>query len=127
MNHADAAPELSNSDPRTPIDVFSWIAGQWGLSTDQQLKLLGSPARSTMFKWKKEGGLIPEDTKERISHLWSIHKCLQIIMPNPETAHEWLFRPNGYFEGQTALDRMLEGKMTNIYEVRRYLDAQRGG
>ena len=61
------------------------------------------------------------------SHLVNINKCLRIIMPNPDTAHEWLFRPNEYFDGQTAIARMLEGKMSNIYEVRQYLDAQRGG
>jgi hypothetical protein len=127
MSHADAAPNFSTLDTRSTMEVFSWLAELWGLSTDQQLKLLGSPARSTMFKWKKEGGLIPEDTRERISHLVNINKCLRIIMPNPSVAHEWLFKPNDYFRGQTALDRMLEGKMSNIYEVRQYLDAQRGG
>ena len=96
-------------------------------STDQQIRLLGSPARSTFFKWKKEGGLISEDTLERISHLLSIYKALQILFPDPDRPDAWLRRPNKYFEDHSALDMMLGGKLSDIYRVRLYVDAQRGG
>jgi hypothetical protein len=35
--------------------------------------------------------------------------------------------PNDFFNGDSALDVMLGGKVIDIYAVRRYLDAQRGG
>jgi hypothetical protein len=38
-----------------------------------------------------------------------------------------LRKPNRYFGGRTALEVMLDGKLTDIYAVRMYLDAQRGG
>lgn len=109
------------------MDSFLSLADGWELSTDDQIKLLGSPGRSTFFKWKKTGGSLPNDTVERISHLLNIYKCLEILLPNPKSADEWIKKPNTYFEGRTALEVMLEGQVSDIYRVRQYLDAQRGG
>jgi hypothetical protein len=107
--------------------AFFALADQWGLTTDQQIILLGGPARSTYFKWKKEGGLISPDTEERISHLLAIFKALAILIPDPARADAWLRHANKFFDGRTALDVMLEGKLADILAVRVYLDAQRGG
>jgi hypothetical protein len=112
---------------RTALETFLRIAAAWGLTTDQQIVLLGSPARSTFFKWKKEGGTLPRDTLERISHVFGIYKCLNILIPNPARADEWVKRKNKYWDDQSALDRILTGKMADLIDVRRYLDAQRGG
>jgi uncharacterized protein (DUF2384 family) len=109
------------------LATFSKIAELWSLTINQQIMLLGSPARSTFYKWKKEGGLLSTDTEERISHLVSIFKALQIVVPGAKAADTWLHRPNKYFGGRSALNVMLDGKLTDIYAVRTYLDAQRGG
>jgi uncharacterized protein (DUF2384 family) len=103
------------------------MADRWHLSADEQIVLLGSPGRSTFFKWKKEGGNLPADTRERLSHLLGIWKTLRILFTIDERGEEWMRRPNQYFDGASALDVMLEGTMASIYRVRRYLDAQRGG
>lgn len=121
------APAPSHQSGNRSLDTFFKIAGQWSLNTEQQITLLGSPARSTFFKWKKEGGLLSADTEERISHLVSIFKALQIIVPDAKAADTWIHRPNKFFAGRTALAVMLNGKLTDIYLVRMYLDAQRGG
>lgn len=128
MVEAIAAENFSTRDrDRAAFTAFTRLADLWQLSTDQQITLLGSPARSTFFKWKKEGGLLPSDTIERISHLVSIYKCLNILFPDPQRADDWIRRQNRYWNDQSALDRMLSGKMADIIDVRRYLDAQRGG
>jgi len=119
----DAAPATRNP----ALDTFFKIADLWSLTIDQQVTLLGSPARSTFYKWKKEGGLLSADTEERISHLVSIFKALQIVVPDAKAADIWIHRPNKYFGGRSALSVMLDGKLTDIYAVRTYLDAQRGG
>jgi len=115
--------------PRIPatLDVFTPMAEAWGLSTDEQMRLLGSPPRSTFFKWKKEGGTVPRDTAERISHLLAIWKALEILFTDPSRSDGWIKRPNEYFGGASALDVMLEGNFYDIVRVRQYLDAQRGG
>ncbi|MEQ7874266.1 antitoxin Xre-like helix-turn-helix domain-containing protein [Sphingomonas sp. ASV193] len=128
MVEATAPESFSTRDrDRAAFTAFIRLADLWQLSTDQQITLLGSPARSTFFKWKKEGGLLPPDTIERISHLVSIYKCLNILFPDPQRADDWIRRQNHYWHEQSALDRMLSGKMADIIDVRRYLDAQRGG
>lgn len=114
---------------RIPVELqaFFRMAERWSLSTDQQITLLGSPPRSTFFKWKKEGGAVPPDTVERLSHLLSIWKALQILFTSDQASDAWIRTPNDFFNGDSALDVMLGGKVIDIYTVRRYLDAQRGG
>lgn len=112
---------------RVALDAFFQIAEAWNLNTDDQIVLLGSPGRSTFFKWKKESGSLPADTLERISHIISIYKALEIIIPDPKQADDWIKRPNNYFDGQSALDVMLGGSFVDVYRVRQYVDAQRGG
>jgi hypothetical protein len=48
-------------------------------------------------------------------------------VPDAKAADTWIQRPNRYFGGRSALSVMLDGKLTDIYAVRTYLDAQRGG
>ena len=120
---------LGTGQSRIPaeLEAFFAIADRWKLSTDDQILLLGSPGRSTFFKWKKDGGSLPTDTKERLSHLFSIWKALRILFTEDTRGEEWVRSPNRYFDGASALDVMLEGSVTSLYRVRRYLDAQRGG
>lgn len=109
------------------MDAFAKLAEDWGLSTDEQITLLGSPGRSTFFKWKKSGGNLSNDTIERISHLLGVYKSLQILLPDPEAADAWIKKSNAFFGNRSALDLMLDGQVVDIYKVREYLDAQRGG
>lgn len=110
------------------LAVFTPMADAWELSTDEQMRLLGSPPRSTFFKWKKDGGGLPRDTVERISHLLTIWKSLEILHTDPKLSDSWLRKPNDFFNGASALDIMLEeGNFSDIVRVRQYLDAQRGG
>ncbi|MFB6458602.1 antitoxin Xre/MbcA/ParS toxin-binding domain-containing protein [Bradyrhizobium tunisiense] len=111
----------------SPLDVFFKLAEIWDLTTEQQVKLLGSPGRSTYFRWRKDGGDLSADTLERISHLGSIYKALSILLDSPEAAIGWIRRPNRFFDGASALDIMLSGNLSDIIRVRQYVDAQRGG
>jgi Protein of unknown function (DUF2384) len=111
------------------LRAFFQIADRWGLNTAQQRVLLGNPPASTYFKWKKAGdGALPRDSLERISYLLGIYKALQILLPDPQRADHWVSEPNAapLFGGQTALQRMLGGNVSDLFVVRQYLDAQRG-
>ena len=129
QNGFQPAPGVGAGSDMIPdgIAEFESLADAWSLSTDQQIKLLGSPGRSTFFNWRKKGGKLPDDTLERISHLVAIYKALQILFPDHESADGWIKRQNAYFGGQTALDAMLSGRFADLYKVREYVDAQRGG
>lgn len=119
----------SDRDEAIPAELVAFfeMADRWNLTTDQQITLLGSPGRSTFFKWKKDGGNLPPDTTERLSHILSIWKSLRILFTQDERGEAWMLRPNEYWDGRTAMDVMLEGKMSDILSVRQYVDAQRGG
>lgn len=111
------------------LRAFANIAEAWGLTVAEQLQLLGIASRSTFFKWRREPSpRLPRDTLERLSYLLGIYKSLQILLPDPKAADEWLRRPNTapLFGGRSALDRMLSGQVADLYVVREYLDAERG-
>lgn len=128
---------LPSDRPITPdrmaqagLRTFFRIAELWDLRVDEQVTLLGRPSRSTYFKWKKDGAdALPRDVLERISYLLGIYKDLQLLLPDEAAADAWVRRPNDAqpFGGRSALDRMLSGNVSDLYEVRRYLDGERGG
>lgn len=113
------------------LRAFLKIAELWQLSQDAQLTLLGHPPRSTFFRWKKDPDTahLSRDTLERISYILGIYKALQILFPDTAAADAWIKKPNTapLFGGQSALDRMLSGNVADLFVVRQYLDAVRGG
>jgi len=113
------------------LRAFARIAEAWGLSVDEQLVLLGAPARSTFFAWRKqpEKAQLPRDTLERLSNLLGIYKSLQILLPDPAAADAWVRKPNTapLFGGRSALQQMLAGNVSDLNLVRRHLDAARSG
>lgn len=122
-----AAPRRDLTGPA--LRAFFNITRRWGLTAEQERVLLGSPGRSTFFRWKRDlDGALSQDTLERISYLLGIWKALQILFPDPGQADTWVRRANDapLFGGQSALERMLAGQVADLYSVRRYLDAQRG-
>jgi Antitoxin Xre-like helix-turn-helix domain/Antitoxin Xre/MbcA/ParS C-terminal toxin-binding domain len=115
---------------KAPLQAFFRIAALWQLSPEQQMKLLGLQAPSTFYNWRKSApSTLPRDTLERISYVLGIYKALQILIPDPRSADAWVKKPNGapLFNGKSALGRMLTGNVSDLYVVRQYLDAQRGG
>jgi hypothetical protein len=126
----DQAAQPQGEDSAVALRAFFQIAEKWRLTTEQQIKLLGSPPRSTFFKWKKEGGQLPPDTVERLSHVLSIYKCLRIVFTDEQASDEWVRKENQapFLNGVSALEFMTrEGYLSDVYQVRRYLDSQRGG
>jgi len=123
-------PNVAGDAAAAAFRAFTRIAELWQLGTEDQLVLLGRPARSTFFHWKKHGAKsLPHDTVERLSYVLGIYQALQILFPDPAQADGWVRRPNRdpLFGGASALDRMLSGQVADLYVVRQYLDAQLGG
>ena len=129
--HPNTKPQVSPKDLSGPaLRSFFRIADLWALPVEEQLILLGLRSRSTYFKWKKDPAVqLPKDTLERISYLLGIYKALQILLPDEHAADTWVRQPNRapLFGGKSALSRMLSGHVSDLYVVRKYLDAQRGG
>ena len=114
------------------LRAFFNIAKVWKLTERQQLSLLGLTVRSTLFAWKSKSAKgavkLGPDTLERLGHLVGIWKDLAILFPEDEIADHWLHRPNDNFPfmGEPPL-LLMQFSMEGLAQVRRHLDARRGG
>jgi len=109
------------------LRTFFNIADAWGLSEQEQMRLLGLDSRSTLQSWKRGAvSAIPKDALERISYILGIYKGLKILLP--KSADEWIRKSNDapLFGGRPALDRLTSGNVSDLFVVRQYVDAQRG-
>ena len=110
--------------------TFFRIADLWKLSPEEQMTLLGLTSRSTYYKWRNEPPRrLTPDLLERFSYIFGIYKDLQVLLPEPVAADAWIRKPNSapLFNGRSALERLLSGHVADLYVVRQYLDAERGG
>lgn len=116
---------------RVAVKLFLQITEQWGLSDKQKCVLAGLSSRTTLNNWrsKAESGepvRLSADTLERLSYLAGIYKALQLLFADPANWRDWVRKPNRDLGGQSALERMLAGRVVDLADVRRYLDAWRG-
>ena len=116
------------------LRTFRAIADRWGLSEAERRRLLGEPPRSTYHAWfrkaeQHESITLPLDTLLRISAVLGIHKALGILFVRESEALTWFKSPHSgpLFGGQSPLELMLSGTQDGLLQVRRYLDAWRGG
>ena len=107
------------------------ILSQWHLTGAQQMAVLGLSNEKTLYNWKSrpEKAKLTRDLLERASYLLGIYKSLQILLPDPLLADQWLSTPNDnpLFNGTAPLDRLLAGQVVDLAVVRHFLDAERGG
>jgi hypothetical protein len=123
-----AKPEVRERLSAPAMRTFLNIARAWGLNLEDQRGLLGWPARTTLYNYQK--GKIPAlayDTLQRISLVIGIYKALHILYP--DFADRWVKLPNNnpLFGGNSALDFMKNAGIGGLEQVRRLLDARRGG
>ncbi len=127
-----SAPGVDLASPETAaaaLRTFFRLAEAWKLGIAEQTALLGV-ARTTLYQWKQgKVGPLDRHQLERLSHLFGIYSALHILFPLAERADAWLRKPNDgpLFAGRPAIDRMLGGQVVDLWVVREYLDAQRGG
>lgn len=125
--HARAHPQdVAGPTIRTLLAIFS----HWQVNEDDAQHMLGIP-RSTYYRWRRDpdSARLDQDTLERASYLLGIYKALQILLPDTEAADSWIRRNNDapLFGGAPPLARMRAGRVADLYVVRQFLDAMRGG
>jgi len=99
----------------------------WGVTDAQAAILLGDIAVRTYQRWKQgEYGRWNVDLAARLSNLIGIHKALRLLYTQTERGYRWIKAPNRAFGDRSALDVMLDGHLTDLMRVRRYLDSYRG-
>jgi hypothetical protein len=126
-DQADAAAlDRARADAPKLLRSFFRLAEAWSLGADEQRRLLGEPAKTTYYRWRQgEVGTVTIDLMERLSHLFAIYGALHGLYLEHERADTWVGRPNDapLFGGKRPLDRLLVGRSSDLYEVRRYLES----
>ena len=130
--------ELPNlADPATRVRLtpaavaaIARLADIWHLTAAEICALLGDVSDRTWFRMKKGewSGTLSQATLTRISALIGIFKGLQSLFSAP-LCDEWVRLPNKgpLYQDRRPVDAMIEGGIPKILEVRRHIDALRGG
>lgn len=116
-----------NDKVRVGLSAFFNIAKLWELNETEKLRLLGQTDPRVIEAWASgDGPDVSKDTLERISYILGIFKAINILLPIPERANAWMRKPNKapMLGGQSALERMTAGNVSDLYVVRQYLDAE---
>ena len=113
---------------QSAVDGLFAILEKWQVSIEKGGELLGGMARSSMYKLKTAAGVLSQDQLTRISYIVGIYQALHILFPD-ELADLWvtLANDNFLFSGRTPLDFMVREGIPGLQQVRRLLDAARGG
>jgi uncharacterized protein (DUF2384 family) len=113
----------------TATKAFSQLAQQWDLSNAEAAALLGV-SQSTWERIKRGDRTDPlsQDQITRVSALVGTFKGLHLLFADA-MANKWPQLPNTgpLFENRRPIDAMIEGGIPRMLEVRRYIDAVRGG
>lgn len=111
------------------IKAFRNLAELWKLSNPASAALL-SISLSTWERIKRgeREEALSQDQFTRISALVGIYKGLHLLFAG-DAADRWprLANKGPIFEGNSPIDAMIRGGIPRMLEVRRYVDAVRGG
>jgi uncharacterized protein (DUF2384 family) len=111
------------------IKAVKRIADHWHLKGDESAALLGVSAstwdRIAAGKWDQS---LSQDQLTRVSAIVGVFKGLHLLFAD-EMADRWtrLRNKGPLFENRTPIDTMIEGGIPTMLEVRRHVDALRGG
>jgi len=131
----DRSPDLTDPKVREQLSVSAIkalvkIAGKWRLTESQARGLLGGIASSTFHTWKSQPNKqkLTQDTLLRISLVIGIYKALHIYL-GEEWADRWVTLGNrgSMFAGTRPIEYMIRQGQPGMFQVRRMLDAWRGG
>jgi hypothetical protein len=121
--------ERKRLSPNSLILFFN-IMEKWGIKDEDARELLGGVTNGPFYEMKKapQGRVLNADGLYRISYLIGIFKALNILH-SQKLADRWVQLPNTnqMFQGKTPLEYMLRGGQLAMQNVRRLLDARRGG
>lgn len=113
----------------TAVRAVKEVAKQWGITGAEMASLLGvstsSWDRMSAGGWQ---GALSQDQLTRVSALVGIFKGLHLLFAD-DMADRWVrLRNKGMlFENRTPIEAMIEGGIPLMIDVRRHVDALRGG
>ncbi|MDQ0422950.1 putative DNA-binding protein (UPF0251 family) [Peteryoungia aggregata LMG 23059] len=113
----------------TALKAYRRLVSQWDLTSQQAASLLGvSVSTWERLKPDRVKKTLTQDQMTRISALVGIYKALHLLFVDA-MADRWPMLENTgpLFDRRCPVAAMIEGGIPHMLEVRRYLDAVRGG
>ena len=111
------------------LKAYRRLVEQWGL-TGQQAAALLDVSISTWERLKQDGRskVLSQDQMTRISALVGVYKGLHLLFAD-DMADRWpsLVNKAPLFARASPIDSMIKGGIPHMLDVRRYVDAVRGG
>lgn len=116
------------------VRAFFQLMKAWSIKDQDARELLGGISAASFYALKKEAEklalhrALDQDRLTRISYLVGIFKALNILYSR-KLADAWVSLPNknAMFSGGTPLEYMVRQGIPGMSQVRRLLDAYRGG
>ena len=109
-----------------PIIFVRILLHTWRLGQTDAIPLLGLEESDSSYAEDLLSGRVAlrgRDIKDRIAYLFRIRKTLSALFRDEEVENEWLREPHAALNGQTPMDRLLEGSMENLLLVKEYVEA----
>lgn len=110
--------------------VLNILFERWELSYDDVALLLGSVPEQTIQRWRQDpdDAQVDEDLFARLSYLLGIYQALTILIPDRAARDAWMIRANDtpVTGGRSPIQALRDagGRLQDLRNIRRYLDAQ---
>ncbi|WP_133704250.1 MbcA/ParS/Xre antitoxin family protein [Rhizobium sp. BK313] len=122
-----AVSEITDAEAGALARTIPNLLKAWQVTDVEACTLLGGMSARTWARWKEgQSGRIDRDLRMRMAHLIGIHKGIRYLFKDPTRGYAWIRKPNEAFAGQSALDIMLAGELSDLARMREWLDAERG-
>ena len=112
-----------------PVQLVNRLLETWNLNTEDAAPLLGlEPAEvpyvSDLLNGRRSLG--GRDVQDRIAYLFRIRKTLSALFLSEDSENRWLREPHPALDGETPMQRLLEGSMENLLLVKKHVEAAAG-
>jgi hypothetical protein len=124
--------EKKDREEYTPAGAHAFfnIMEEWKVKDTDARELLRGLGNGPFYELKRnpEGKVLDSERLYRISYIIGIYKALRILY-SADLANRFVHLPNSnrMFNGSTPLEYMKKGGLLAMQNVRRLLDARRGG
>lgn len=117
-------------DGVTGLRVVFRILDELGVDAETGRALLGGISRGQYYRWRRhpERAPITWDLLERLSYILGIYKAVQILVPDARQQVAFFWRENAHpvCNGRAPMEVMRQGRVADLYTMRRWLDGERG-
>jgi predicted DNA-binding protein (UPF0251 family) len=111
------------------LEAVQGLVAAWRLTGDEAAALLGvSPSTFDRIRAGSWRQILSQDQLTRVSALVGVYKGLHLLFADA-MADRWprLANRGPLFAGRSPIEAMIAGGIPEMLEVRRYVDALRGG